>query len=161
PYKHPRSTGTTASSGGALPDGWMNFVLHHSTDDAIGSVEHQVLPAPFVNTGFADEAAVGGDAFRKRLWNSTMAAEYPTALLDTENLDAVGAKALSVWSDFFAKNRFWELEPFFDVDGGRAVALPGIEYVVYIEKPGPVEVLVEKHGYDVIWFNPLTGEATK
>jgi hypothetical protein len=33
--------------------------------------------------------------------------------------------------------------------------------VVYIEKPGPLELIVEKHGYDVYWINPITGESTK
>jgi hypothetical protein len=47
------------------------------------------------------------------------------------------------------------------VDGARAVALEDTEYIVYIEKPGPVEVGVEDHGYDVFWVNPLTGEKTK
>ena len=27
-----------------------------------------------------------------------------------------------------------------------------------VEKTGPIEVEVEKHGYDVAWFNPLNGE---
>jgi hypothetical protein len=58
-------------------------------------------------------------------------------------------------------NRYWELEPYFDVDGGRALALDGIEYIVYVEKPGLVEVTLEKHGYDVAWVNPLTGERLK
>jgi hypothetical protein len=63
------------------------------------------------------------------------------------------------WFDFMADTRHWELEPYFDVDGGRGVALEEIEYVNYIEHPGPpVEVSVEKHGYDVYWFNPATGE---
>ncbi len=31
---------------------------------------------------------------------------------------------------------------------------------MYVEKPGPVEVVVEKHGYDVRWFNPVNGEFT-
>jgi hypothetical protein len=66
---------------------------------------------------------------------------------------------MTVWFNFFSGTRFWELEPYFDVDGGRAICLPGIEYIVYVEKPsGPVELLVEKHGYDVAWFNPATGE---
>jgi hypothetical protein len=56
--------------------------------------------------------------------------------------------------------RHWELEPYFDVDGARAVALEDVEYVNYIERPGPpVEVSVEKHSYDVSWFNPANGEA--
>ena len=41
----------------------------------------------------------------------------------------------------------------------RSVALEEIEYVNYIEHPGaPIELSVEKHGYDVYWFNPATGE---
>ena len=44
---------------------------------------------------------------------------------------------MTVWFDFFSDTRHWELEPYFDVDGGRALALEGIEYVVYVEKPGP------------------------
>ena len=59
-----------------------------------------------------------------------------------------------------ADTRHWELEPYFDVDGTRAVALEDVEYVNYIEHPGPpVEVKVEKHGYDVQWMNPATGES--
>jgi hypothetical protein len=41
------------------------------------------------------------------------------------------------------------------------MALEGVEYIIYVEKPGPVEVLVERHGYDVAWFNPSTGESVK
>ena len=47
------------------------------------------------------------------------------------------------------------------MDGGRALALEDVEYLVYVEKPGQVEVAVEKHGYDVAWFNPLNGEWIK
>jgi hypothetical protein len=47
------------------------------------------------------------------------------------------------------------------VDGGRALALEDIEYVVYIEKPGPLELTVEKHGYDLYWIDPATGDSTK
>jgi hypothetical protein len=61
------------------------------------------------------------------------------------------------------------MEPYFDVSGGRAIAVrdaPGlfgdpedaVEYLVYVEKPGPVELTVENHGYDVFWINPATGE---
>jgi hypothetical protein len=72
-----------------------------------------------------------------------------------------GAKQMSVWFEFFNDTRYWELEPYFDVDGGRALALEDTEYVVYIEKPGPLELVVEKHGYDVYWVNPIDGEVTK
>ena len=47
------------------------------------------------------------------------------------------------------------------MDGGRALALEDIEYVVYMEKPGPLELVVEKHGYDIYWVNPIDGKFTK
>jgi hypothetical protein len=63
------------------------------------------------------------------------------------------------WFDLISESRFWELEPYFDVDGARAVALEGVEYLSYVEHPGPpIEISVEKRGYDVMWFNPATGE---
>ena len=81
--------------------------------------------------------------------------------VDAKYADSPGARAMTAWFDFFSRTRHWELEPYFDVDGGRALALEGVEYIVYVEKPGPVEVLVERHGYDVAWFNPITGESLK
>lgn len=81
--------------------------------------------------------------------------------IDAKYLDSPGSRAMTAWCDFFARTRHWDLEPYFDVDGGRALALEGIEYIVYVEKPGPVEVNVERHGYDVAWFNPTTGESIK
>ena len=141
PYSHPRSSNAKVSSSPLLADGWMNFIIEASPDDAVGSVEHQFYQVPFV--GVTDA---------QHLWNSTMDGEYPEFRGD-------GAKLASYWFDFISDTRHWELEPYFDVDGTRAVALEDIEYVNYIEHPGPpVEVTVVKHGYDVQWFNPLTGE---
>src|SRR6185369_2853169 len=68
---------------------------------------------------------------------------------------------MTVWYEMLAETRHWELEPYFDVDGGRAVALEDVEYIVYIEKPGPIELTVEKHGYDIYWVNPADGETSK
>jgi hypothetical protein len=70
-------------------------------------------------------------------------------------------KAMTAWFNLFSGSRYWELEPYFDVDGGRALALPDVEYLVYVEHPGPVELLVEHHGYDVTWINPANGEETR
>jgi hypothetical protein len=121
----------------------MDFVIEASPDDQVGSVEHQFFPVPFV--GVTDA---------QHLWNATMDGEYP------EFRGGSTAVAAS-WFKFMSGTRHWELEPYFDLDGGRAVALEDAEYVVYVEKPGPpVEVSVEKHGYDVSWFNPLTGDET-
>ena len=141
PYQHPRSTNAKVTSSPLLADGWMNFIIEASSDDQIGSVEHQFYPVPFV--GITDA---------QHLWNATMDGEYPEFRPGNE-------KIAGYWFKFMSDTRHWELEPYFDLDGGRAVALEDAEYVVYVEKPGPpVEVSVEKHGYDVSWFNPLTGE---
>jgi hypothetical protein len=142
PYQHPRSSNAKVTSAPLLPDGWMNFIIENTTDDTIGSVEHQFYQVPFV--GITDA---------QHLWNTTMDGEYPM-------FRGEGAAICRYWFDFMADTRHWELEPYFDVDGARAVALEDVEYVNYIERPGPpVEVSVEKHSYDVSWFNPANGEA--
>ncbi len=186
-YGHPRSTGALETSAPLLGDGWMDYVAYGTGDDQLGSIEHQLDAVPFVNLRFASEDSGAGradpqdvdtDAFRRRLWNSTMDGQYPTFSntgtsgtgklpVDAKYLDSPGAKQMSVWFDFFSRTRHWELEPYFEVDGGRAVALErpreedteGIEYIVYVEKPGPVEIVLPKHGYDVEWFNPINGES--
>ena len=144
PYLHPRSTNARFTSSPLLGDGWMNFVISRSTlpgDDDMGSVEHQLYPVPFVGVTTA-----------ARLWNTAMDGQYIT-FEGTKEFEAKN------WFDFIADTRHWELEPFFDVDGGRGIALEGVEYIVYVEKPGPpVEVDIEKHNYDVSWFNPFTGQ---
>jgi hypothetical protein len=121
----------------------MNLIAYGTPDEQIGAVEHQLYQNPAINTGIGSQ---------KDLWNATMNGQYP----------ASGSGAyMTAWFDFMSGNRYWELEPYFDVDGGRAVALEGIEYIVYVDKPGPVEVTLEKHGYDVAWINPATGERLK
>jgi hypothetical protein len=141
PYQHPRSSNAKVTSAPLLPDGWMDYVVEASQDDTVGSVEHQFYAVPFV--GVADA---------QHLWNASMDGEYPEFRGDN-------ASMAKYWFDFMTDTRHWELEPYFDVDGTRAVALEDVEYVNYIEHPGPpVEVRVEKHGYDVEWLNPATGE---
>jgi hypothetical protein len=141
PYQHPRSSNAKITSAPLLADGWMDFIIETSMDDVVASVEHQLYQVPFV--GVTDA---------QHLWNSSMDGEYP-------EFRGEGAALCRHWFDFMADTRHWELEPYFDVDGGRAVALEEIEYVNYIEhSSAPVEVSVEKHGYDVYWFNPATGD---
>ena len=153
PYQHPRSTGARVTSAPLLDDGWMNYITYHSSDDQVGAIEHQLYAAPAVNVG--GEGAVDGDTFRRRLWNSTMNGQYPS-FANTANSGA----AMAAWNGFFADTRHWDLEPYHDVDGGRALALEEIEYIVYVERAGQVEVAVEKHSYNVAWFNPITGDYT-
>ncbi|HLY19075.1 MAG TPA: DUF5060 domain-containing protein [Bryobacteraceae bacterium] len=181
PYQHPRTSGNLATSGSLMDDGWMNFVSHHTGDNQVCAIEHQLFPTPFVNLKFAGEDSGAGkseagdvdsDAFRHRLWNAAMDGDYLTHFntgtagagkipVDARYLDSPGAKAMTAWYNFFAGTRHWELEPYFDVDGGRALALEEAEYIVYVENPGPVELLVEDHSYDVSWINPIDGEELK
>jgi hypothetical protein len=164
-----------------MADGWMTHIVYQSSDNAIGSVEKQVFGAPLINAEFAYENSGAGathqhhvdsETFRRRLWHATMNGQYPTfgntgtyggrgIEIDPKYLDSPGAKAMTAWFDFFSRTRHWELEPFFEVDGGRALALPGIEYIVYLEKAGPVELVTERQTYDIYWFNPSTGELLK
>lgn len=141
PYQHPRSSNAKVTSSSLLPDGWMNFIIDASMNDQVGSVEHQLYTVPFVAV-----------TDTKHLWNSTMNGQYP-------EIRDPSSPQCKYWFDFLADTRHWELEPYFDIDGARAVALEDVEYLSYIEHPGPpVEVTVEKHGYDVMWMDPATGQ---
>lgn len=152
PYNHPRSTGANWTSASLLADGWMDYVNLGATDDALAAVEHQFFGRPFVSIA---KAAGSSAEFRHQLWNTTMSGAYPSFTGGDPAL-------IKIWKDVFDRTRFWELEPYFDVDGGRALALDDTEYLVYVEKPsGPIEVLTAKHGYDVYWIDPATGESTK
>ncbi len=180
PYNHPRSTFTAATSAPLLGDGWMTHVLDRSSDNQLGAIEHQLYPVPFVNAAFGYEdsgagktspLAVGSDEFRHRLWEATMNGQSPVfgntgtlaaagAPFDSKYLDSPGAGYMTAWNTFFSQTRYWELEPFFDVYGGRGLSLPGIEYIVYVPGGETVEMMVIKHKYDVRWFNPIDGQFT-
>jgi hypothetical protein len=143
PYNHPRTSMAEATSSPMLGDQWMSLLSYGTPDPNVGAVEHQFYAMPAVNTGIQSQ---------RDLWNATMNGQYPAS---------GSGRYMTVWFEFMSGNRYWELEPYFDVDGGRAVALEDVEYIVYIEKPGPVELTVEDHGYDVFWINPATGERIK
>jgi hypothetical protein len=173
PYSHPCTAGARITSAPLLDDGWMNFAAYGSPDDAVGAIEHQLYPVPFVSLSVGREDSGAGKSgpndvdaatFRHRLWNATMDGQsvtYANTGSGPQYTDSPGAKAMSVWYDLLSSTRFWELEPFFDVDNGRGLALEGVEYLIYIEKPGPLELLVEKHAYDVFWIDPATGESVR
>jgi hypothetical protein len=143
PYNHPRTSMAEMTSAALVGDQWMSFLSYGTADPNVGAVEHQFYAMPAVNTGITSE---------RDLWNATMNGQYPAS---------GSGKYMTAWFDFMSGNRYWELEPYFDVDGGRALALEDVEYIVYVEKPGPVELTVEDHGYDVAWINPATGERIK
>jgi hypothetical protein len=159
PYQHPRSTGARVTSAPLLDDGWMDFAAYGTTDAAIGSIEHQLYQVPAVV--LARESDVDPAEFRRRLWTASMNGQYP-AYSGTAARDAnsPGAKAMTVWFNLMSASRYWDLEPYFDLDGGRSLALPGVDYIVYVDKPGPIELTVEHHGYDVYWIDPADGSTT-
>jgi hypothetical protein len=155
PYKHTRSTRANASSGPLVDDGWLRYRSYQTADDAINAVEQQVYQYPAVNNFGAD--AADADTFRHRLWNSTASGQYPSARIPNED----AANQMKFWYELMEGTRHWELEPYFDIDNGRGLALEGTEYIIYVEKPGPVRVALEKHNYDGRWFNPVTGQSIK
>ena len=151
PYKHPRTSMAEVTSSPLIIDKWMNMLSYGTPDPNVGAVEHQLNAMPSINAGIHSRAD---------LWNATMNGQYPAS---------GSGREFTVWFNFMSRARYWELEPYFDVSGGRALALrevelsngdhrDAVEYIVYIEKPGPVELTVENHGYDVAWVNPATGE---
>ncbi len=143
PYQHPRTSMARVTSAPLASDGWLDILAYGTVDPNVGSVEHQFYQRPAVNTAIQSRAD---------LWNATMNGQYPSS---------GSGPYMTAWLEFMTGNRYWELEPYFDLEGGRAVALDGTEYVVYLEKPGQVDVTVEKHSYDVFWINPETGEEIK
>jgi len=158
PYNHPGTSGAKATSSGLLGDKWVSHIIENSSDSALGSIEHQKFALPLVNVGFAREGATGAE-FRRALWDSTMNGQWPVAHLAA--LESPETKVMQTWAETMRNTRYWELEPYFEIDGGRCVALPGVEYLIYIDKPGPLSVVVEKHSYDVYWIDPATGVRTK
>ena len=168
-YHHPRTSGARMTSAPLLDDGWEDFAAYGTADDSVPAIEHQLYAVPQVNLecGREDSGAgktLPGDVdpitFRHHLWNATMDGQYVTYAntgSGPEVLNSPGARAMTAWYDMMSGTRHWELEPYYDVDGGRALALEDTEYLVYIEKPGPVELTVEDHSYDVIWMDPSDG----
>src|SRR5581483_9562926 len=143
PYQHPRMSLAEQTSAPLAGDRWMNVLSYGTSDPNVGAVEHQLYAMPALNAGIRSE---------RDLWTATMNGQYPAS---------GSGPYMTAWFDFMSGNRYWELEPYFDVDGGRALALEDVEYIVYVEKPGPIELTVEDHGYDVAWMNPATGEWIK
>jgi hypothetical protein len=164
-FRHPRSTDAWASSSPLLSDGWMNFILEASPRPELGAVEHQFTEQPSVHV-ISTAEPVG---FRHELWNSTANGQYPSAPYEALQ-NETNVKAVETWFKLLSDARHWEFEPFFDVDGARAVAVDGrtdpyaeidfVECLTYAQKPGIVEVTLPRHKYNPEWINPATGEET-
>lgn len=160
PMAHPRSTHAAQTAAPLVNDGWLDYIVYDSDNEQLNAVERQIYAKPFVNVGFAGPNGATGPEFRHKLWRAAITGQYLTARRINDSPEDL--KALTAWFELFSTTRYWDAEPYFDVDGGRALGLEGIEYMLYIEKPaGPVEVLVERHNYDVYWINPATGEAIR
>lgn len=152
-FQHPRSTDARVSSFPLLPDGWMNYLIEAVPTPDFGAVQHQFNQQPEIHV----INATAPDAFRHELWNCTTNGEYPSVSYESLKNEA-NSKAVAVWAKVMADTRHWELEPYFDVDGARAVGLEEVEYLAYAQTPGIVEINLPKHKYNPLWLNPITGE---
>ena len=90
-------------------------------------------------------------------WTSTTNGEYPSLSYESLRNEA-NLRAVQTWFKVLSDTRHWELEPYFDVDGARAVGLEEVEYLAYAQTPGVVEITLPKHKYNPVWVNPISGE---
>ncbi|MBV9267257.1 MAG: DUF5060 domain-containing protein [Acidobacteriaceae bacterium] len=152
-YQHPRSTDARNSSSPLIADGWMNYIVEGYPTPEFGAVEHQFTTIPSVHI----MRATTTDDFRHELWNLTANAEYPSARFEALENES-NRKAAGIWHKVVSDTRYWEFEPYFDVDGARASGLDEVEYLAYAQTPGIVEITLPKHKYNPVWVNPSTGE---
>ncbi|HXE14177.1 MAG TPA: DUF5060 domain-containing protein, partial [Bryobacteraceae bacterium] len=156
-FHHTMSTDARLTSSMLLRDGWENYIIEASPDPQLAAVERQFTAAPQVHI----IQGVEPDAFRHELWLSTTNGEYPTMRYEASQNPA-NIAAMKTWITVMSGVRHWEFEPFYDVDGARAVGLDNVEYLLYAAKPGTVEIdFSEKHKYNPRWINPRTGEVTE
>jgi Domain of unknown function (DUF5060)/Protein of unknown function (DUF4038) len=152
-FQHPRSTDARITSSPLAADGWMNYLIEASPHPELAAVEHQFTQQPEIHVITATEP----DTFRHELWNSTTNGEYPSVSYEALRSEA-NVLAIHTWVMVLRDTRHWELEPYFDVDGARAVGLKEVEYLAYAQTPGIVEVTLPKHKYNPVWVNPANGE---
>jgi hypothetical protein len=163
-FRHPRSSDARVTSSPLIGDGWMNFIVEASPQPELAAVEHQFTDRPSIHLISTAEPK----AFRQEIWNATTNGQYlnvPFAALQNAN----NVKAIETWVRLISDTRHWEFEPFFDVDGARAVAVDAradpyadvdfVECLTYAQKPGIVEVTLPKHKYNPVWINPGTGDS--
>lgn len=152
-FHHPRSTDARVSSSPLLPDSWMNYLMEASPHPEVAAVEHQFTQAPEIHLVNATDPR----AFREELWNATTNGEYPSISFEASKNEA-NLLAIRTWYKVVADTRHWELEPYFDVSGARAVGLEDVEYLAYAQTPGIVEISLPRHKYNPLWVNPSNGE---
>jgi len=152
-FQHPRSTDARVSSWPLLHDGWMNYLIEASPYPQVGAVEHQFTEQPEIHVVTATDP----DSFRHELWNCTTNGQYPSVSYDSLRNEA-NVRAVQIWFKVVSQTRHWELEPYFDVSGARAVGLTEVEYLAYAQTPGIVEITLPKHKYNPVWINATNGE---
>ncbi len=140
PYDHPRSAYPVGSTAAFVKDGWMTHILCNSDDPAVPALEHQSYPLPIV--------AVGKRNGTKARWQAIASGAY------------LGYGATKAIGETLEGMRFWELEPYFDVSNGKALSLEATDYLLVVDRPGIVEMEVEKHGYNAAWIEASTGDRT-
>lgn len=152
-FHHPRSTDARVSSSPLLTDGWMNYLIEASPHPEVAAVEHQFTQQPEIHVITTTDP----DTFRHELWNATTNGEYPSVSYESLQNQA-NVRAVQTWFKVVSDTRHWELEPYFDVSGARAVGLEEVEYLAYAQSPGIVEITLPKHKYNPVWINPASGE---
>lgn len=165
PYSHPRSTGATVTSAALAVDGWQDYITQNRVDPALASIEYEMHRAPFVNTGVGAGADV--EAVRRQAWTAAVRGQYVSFTDPQGTTDSPEAEQLAHLARFFGQSRFFDLQPHYRVVGGAALALQfvprgaerpiGIEYIVYAERPGLIELVMPRHQYSVSWYRPSDG----
>ena len=165
PYKHPKSTGATVTSAPLFEDGWQDYLIQNRVDPALAAIEYESHPSPFVNTGVGVGATT--EIARKQAWGAAMRGHYVTLSDSGASAESPAAEQMAVLERFFAQSRYFDLQPHYRVVGGAALALQrvprwsenpmGVEYIVYAEQPGQIELVMPKHEYKVSWYDPSNG----
>ncbi len=154
-FRHPRSTDARTSSSPLTADTWMNYMIESVENPQFGAVEHQFTEQPEIHVINATDP----DTFRHQLWSCTTNGEYPSVSFQSLQ-NELNVHAVQTWFKIVSDTRHWEFEPYFDVDGARAVGLAEIGYIAYAQNPGILEINFDRHKYTPIWINPTTGEET-
>ena len=83
-----------------------------------------------------------------------MSGQYPEATLPNE--DVAHAMESGIISPPPRGTGIWSPSL---ISTEAAPLSPDVEYIIYVEKPGPVDVRFDaKHNWDVAWINPIDGE---
>ena len=165
PYAHPKSTGATVTSAPLAQDEWQDYITQNRVEPSLASIEYETQRAPFVNTGVGAGADAAGA--RRQAWTAATRGHSVTLAGSGGSPESPVAEAMTHLEGFFAQSRYFDLQPHYRVVGGSGLALQrvpprqeravGIEYIVYAEDPGLIELVMQKQEYSVSWYNPADG----